>query len=105
LLVKRDGMALTLTQAASADHAFGTERPDATATTSLGTNSELTLNLSETGTSLSLHAGLAKDQTVPHPSVGAEQQLFGGIKLSASMGRRDDGNLDSRIGASFKRSW
>lgn len=107
LLAKRDGLALTLTQSASATRSVQTtdinQRPNLA--TALDANSELKLSLANTGTSFVVGANLTRDPTAPMATVGAEQQLFGDVKLSASVGRSDDGLVDSRIGASFKKTW
>ncbi len=63
------------------------------------------LNIADTGTSLIAGQTLSSADDKWLRKIGAEQQLFGGVSISGSIGETLQGTANKSIGAGFKRSW
>jgi hypothetical protein len=63
------------------------------------------LNVSETGTSVSVGQTLSSNDDKWLRKVGAEQKLFDGVSVSGSIGETAQGTTNKSITAGFKRSW
>lgn len=62
-------------------------------------------SVNETGTSVIAGQTLSPATERWLGRVGAEQQLFGGISVTGSVGQTPDGVINRSISAGFKRSW
>lgn len=63
------------------------------------------LNITDTGTSFVAGQTLSATGDRWLNSVGAQQSLFGGLSISGSVSRRDDGASNTSLTAGFKKSW
>jgi hypothetical protein len=63
------------------------------------------LSIADTGTSLIAGQALSSSDDKWLRKIGAEQQLFGGVSVSGSIGETAQGAPNRSISAGFKRSW
>jgi len=63
------------------------------------------LSLADTGTSLIAGQTLSSTDDKWLRKIGAEQQLFGGVSVSGSIGETLQGTANKSISAGFRRSW
>ena len=63
------------------------------------------LSLADTGTSLIAGQTLSSTDDKWLRKIGAEQQLFGGVSVSGSIGETLQGTANKSISAGFKKSW
>ncbi len=63
------------------------------------------LSIADTGTSLIAGQTLSSSDDKWLRKIGAEQQLFGGVSVSGSIGETPQGTANKSISAGFKRSW
>jgi hypothetical protein len=74
-------------------------------TRSYATDQSAKLNVSETGTSVSVGQTLSSGDDKWLRKVGAEQKLFNGVSVSGAIGENPQGTTSKSISAGFKRSW
>jgi hypothetical protein len=70
-----------------------------------GTDQTATVNLNETGTSISAGQTLSTTDEKWQRKVGAEQKLFGGVTISGSIGETAQGTTNKSVSAGYKKSW
>jgi hypothetical protein len=63
------------------------------------------LSIADTGTSFVAGQALSSTDDKWLRKIGAEQQLFGGVSVSGSIGETLQGTANKSISAGFKRSW
>jgi hypothetical protein len=63
------------------------------------------LSIADTGTSFVAGQTLSSTDDKWLRKIGAEQQLFGGVSVSGSIGETPQGTANKSISAGFKRSW
>jgi hypothetical protein len=63
------------------------------------------LSIADTGTSFVAGQTLSSTDDKWLRKIGAEQQLFGGVSVSGSIGETSQGTANKSISAGFKRSW
>jgi hypothetical protein len=63
------------------------------------------LSIADTGTSFVAGQALSSSDDKWLRKIGAEQQLFGGVSVSGSIGETSQGTANKSISAGFKRSW
>jgi hypothetical protein len=63
------------------------------------------LSIAETGTSFTASQSLSSTDDKWLRKVGAEQKLFGGVNVSASIGETPQGAPNKSLSAGFKQSW
>jgi hypothetical protein len=63
------------------------------------------LSIADTGTSFVAGQALSSSDDKWLRKIGAEQQLFGGVSVSGSIGETLQGTANKSISAGFKRSW
>jgi hypothetical protein len=63
------------------------------------------LSIADTGTSLVAGQTLSSTDDKWLRKIGAEQQLFGGVSVSGSIGETPQGTANKSISAGFKKSW
>jgi hypothetical protein len=63
------------------------------------------LSIADTGSSLIAGQTLSSTDDKWLRKIGAEQQLFGGVSVSGSIGETSQGTANKSISAGFKRSW
>jgi hypothetical protein len=63
------------------------------------------LSIGDTGTSLLAGQTLSSNEDKWLRKIGAEQKIFGGITLDASIGETPQGVTNKSVSAAFKRSW
>jgi hypothetical protein len=68
-------------------------------------NQSARLSIADTGTSLVAGQTLSSSDDRWLRKIGAEQQLFGGVSVSGSIGETPQGTANKSISAGFKRSW
>jgi hypothetical protein len=90
-----------MTQQGVASLPGGTARTDRT----YGTDQSATVELSETGTSISAGQTLSTSDDKWQRKIGAEQKLFGGVTISGSIGENGQGGTSKSLSAGYKKSW
>jgi hypothetical protein len=63
------------------------------------------LSITDTGTSFTAGQTLSSTDDKWLRKIGAEQKLFDGVSLSASVGETPQGATNKSLSAGFKRSW
>jgi hypothetical protein len=70
-----------------------------------GTDQSAKLSIADTGTSLVAGQTLSTTDDRWLRKIGAEQKLFDGVSISASVGETPQGITNKTLSAGFKRSW
>ncbi len=63
------------------------------------------LSIADTGTSFIAGQAFSSTDDKWLRKIGAEQQLFGGVSVSGSIGETPQGATNKSISAGFKKSW
>jgi len=70
-----------------------------------GTDQSAKLSITDTGTSFVAGQSLSTTDDKWLRKIGAEQKLFDGVSISASVGETPQGVTNKTLSAGFKRSW